>query len=67
MGPCMLTAVVSCCDVAWLTLQVLPRYQRLVSQLYDRLRVVALDEVVPALDKCLAQAAAAAAAAAASQ
>eukprot|EP00775_Hariotina_reticulata_P013264 gene13264-13394_t len=37
--------------------QVLPRYQNMASQLYDRLRVVALDEVIPALDRTLAQAA----------
>jgi hypothetical protein len=39
-------------------LQVLPRYQRLASQLYERLRVVALDDVLPALDAALAAAAA---------
>jgi hypothetical protein len=40
-----------------LLLQVLPRYQRLASQLYERLRVVALDDVLPALDAALAAAA----------
>jgi hypothetical protein len=43
----------SCCCAG----QVLPRYQNLASQLYDRLRVVSLDEVIPALDSSLAQAA----------
>ncbi|WIA19876.1 hypothetical protein OEZ85_005776 [Tetradesmus obliquus] len=38
--------------------EVLPRYQRLASQLYERLRVVALDDVLPALDAALAAAAA---------
>lgn len=33
--------------------QVLPRYQTVVSQLYDRLRVVSLDELVPAVDNIL--------------
>ena len=33
--------------------EVLPRYQRLASQLYDLLRVRGLDEVVPALRKAL--------------
>jgi hypothetical protein len=42
---------------AVLLLQVLPRYQRLASQLYERLRVVALDDVLPALDAALAAAA----------
>jgi hypothetical protein len=36
-------------------LQVLPKYQSVVSQLYDRLRVVALDELLPAFDRLVAQ------------
>lgn len=36
--------------------QVLPRYQRLAAELYERLRVVSLDEVLPALDNVLAAA-----------
>jgi hypothetical protein len=36
-------------------LQVLPKYQSVVSQLYDRLRVVALDELLPAVDRLLQQ------------
>jgi hypothetical protein len=42
---------------AVLLLQVLPRYQRLASQLYERLRVVTLDDVLPALDAALTAAA----------
>jgi hypothetical protein len=37
--------------------EVLPRYQRMASQLYDLLRVRAIDDVVPAVRQLCAQAA----------
>lgn len=36
----------------------LPRYQRLAAELYDRLRVATLDEIIPALDRAVLAAAA---------
>lgn len=44
-----------CLAVCAVLLQVLPKYQSVVSQLYDRLRVVALDELLPAVDRLLQQ------------
>jgi hypothetical protein len=43
-------------------LQVLPRYQSVVSELYDKLRVVSLEDLAPAVERLQLQAAAAAAA-----
>lgn len=34
---------------------VLPRYQRVLSKVYDLLEIVALDEVVPALESVLSK------------
>lgn len=50
---CPLTIVL--CMVLCCTVQVLPKYQSVVSQLYDRLRVVSLDDLLPAVDRILAQ------------
>ena len=35
--------------------QVLPKYQSVLSELYDRLRVVSMDDLLPAVDKILMQ------------
>jgi hypothetical protein len=34
---------------------VLPKYQSVLSELYDRLRVVSMDDLLPAVDKILMQ------------
>lgn len=41
--------------VCWLRVQVLPKYQAVLTELYDKLCVVSMDDLLPAVDKLLMQ------------
>lgn len=52
---CTLNVCCASCAPSLHPSQVLPKYQSVLSELYDRLRVVSIDDLLPAVDKILMQ------------